>query len=197
MHFVCSLCGFLSGNSGFLSQTKNTRLFRVCVDGMHALWKTSDLSGTVFSLTQQQLTENGWLCSIPMMHWCHTRRRSFPGQGRSMSECMFSPYLCGFYLCKLLQLKNVRVRLGFDDFLKFLKKDSWMLLRVLISFCRTASHSFVLLSDNVQVKYRSRVVKYTWPMPHQAESIPWVQIRLANGDTLQTKLLVSWILSYP
>lgn len=51
--------------------------------------------------------------------------------------------------------------------------------------------SFVFLPDNVQVKYRSKVVKYIWPMPHQAESIPWVQIKLANGGTLQTKLLVS------
>uniref|UniRef100_A0A671UDZ1 Ubiquinone biosynthesis monooxygenase COQ6, mitochondrial n=1 Tax=Sparus aurata TaxID=8175 RepID=A0A671UDZ1_SPAAU len=47
------------------------------------------------------------------------------------------------------------------------------------------------LSDNVQVKYRSKVVKYAWPMPHQAaESIPWVQITLASGETLQTKLLI-------
>ncbi|XP_074547985.1 ubiquinone biosynthesis monooxygenase COQ6, mitochondrial [Halichoeres trimaculatus] len=47
------------------------------------------------------------------------------------------------------------------------------------------------LSDNVQVKYRSRVVKYTWPMPHQAaESIPWVQVKLASGETIQTKLLL-------
>ncbi|XP_042292890.1 ubiquinone biosynthesis monooxygenase COQ6, mitochondrial [Thunnus maccoyii] len=47
------------------------------------------------------------------------------------------------------------------------------------------------LSDNVQVKYRSKVVKYTWPMPHQAaDSIPWVQVTLANGETLQTKLLI-------
>ncbi|KAJ0009046.1 hypothetical protein NQD34_016461 [Periophthalmus magnuspinnatus] len=47
------------------------------------------------------------------------------------------------------------------------------------------------LSDNVQVKYRSKVVKYTWPMPHQAvESIPWVQVTLASGETLQTKLLI-------
>ncbi|XP_019940091.1 ubiquinone biosynthesis monooxygenase COQ6, mitochondrial [Paralichthys olivaceus] len=47
------------------------------------------------------------------------------------------------------------------------------------------------LSDNVQVKYRSKVVKYKWPMPQQAaESIPWVQVKLANGETLQTKLLI-------
>lgn len=52
--------------------------------------------------------------------------------------------------------------------------------------------SLCCLSDNVQVKYRSKVVKYTWPMPHQAaHSIPWVRVTLANGETLQTKLLVS------
>lgn len=58
---------------------------------------------------------------------------------------------------------------------------------------RTKINHFVFFpcpSDNVQVKYRSKVVKYTWPMPHQ-ESIPWVQVTLASGDTLQTKLLVS------
>ncbi|CAG10598.1 unnamed protein product, partial [Tetraodon nigroviridis] len=46
------------------------------------------------------------------------------------------------------------------------------------------------LSDNVQVKYRSKVVKYVWPMPHQADAVPWVKIKLASGDTLQTKLLI-------
>lgn len=47
------------------------------------------------------------------------------------------------------------------------------------------------LSDNVRVKYRSRVVKYTWPMSHQAaDSIPWVQVTLASGETLQAKLLI-------
>lgn len=47
------------------------------------------------------------------------------------------------------------------------------------------------LSDNVQVKYRSKVVKYAWPMLHQAaDSIPWVQVMLANGETIQTKLLI-------
>lgn len=47
------------------------------------------------------------------------------------------------------------------------------------------------LSDNVQVKYRSKVVKYTWPMSYQAaDSIPWVQITLASGETLQAKLLI-------
>ncbi|KAF3701256.1 Ubiquinone biosynthesis monooxygenase COQ6, mitochondrial [Channa argus] len=47
------------------------------------------------------------------------------------------------------------------------------------------------LSENVQVKYRSKVVKYTWPMPHHtAESIPWVQVTLTSGETFQTKLLI-------
>uniref|UniRef100_A0A665WZF6 Ubiquinone biosynthesis monooxygenase COQ6, mitochondrial n=1 Tax=Echeneis naucrates TaxID=173247 RepID=A0A665WZF6_ECHNA len=47
------------------------------------------------------------------------------------------------------------------------------------------------MSDNVQVEYRSKVVKYRWPRPHHmAESIPWVQVTLANGKTLQTKLLI-------
>nr|XP_046268622.1 ubiquinone biosynthesis monooxygenase COQ6, mitochondrial isoform X1 [Scatophagus argus] len=47
------------------------------------------------------------------------------------------------------------------------------------------------LSDNVQVKYRSKVVKYDWPKPHQAaEAIPWVQVTLASGETVQTKLLI-------
>ncbi|XP_041810092.1 ubiquinone biosynthesis monooxygenase COQ6, mitochondrial [Chelmon rostratus] len=47
------------------------------------------------------------------------------------------------------------------------------------------------LSDNVQVKYRSKVVQYAWPMPHHAaDSIPWVQVKLASGDTVQTKLLI-------
>uniref|UniRef100_A0A667XEE9 Ubiquinone biosynthesis monooxygenase COQ6, mitochondrial n=1 Tax=Myripristis murdjan TaxID=586833 RepID=A0A667XEE9_9TELE len=47
------------------------------------------------------------------------------------------------------------------------------------------------LSDNVQVKYRSKVVKYTWPMSYQAaDSIPWVQVTLDSGETLQAKLLI-------
>ncbi|MEQ2280305.1 putative ubiquinone biosynthesis monooxygenase, partial [Ameca splendens] len=50
---------------------------------------------------------------------------------------------------------------------------------------------FLLLSENVQVKYKSKVVKYTWPTPHHAaESVPWVKVTLANGETLQTKLLI-------
>ncbi|XP_032402790.1 ubiquinone biosynthesis monooxygenase COQ6, mitochondrial [Xiphophorus hellerii] len=47
------------------------------------------------------------------------------------------------------------------------------------------------MPENVQVKYKTKVVKYTWPMPHHAaESIPWVKVTLANGETLQTKLLI-------
>lgn len=47
------------------------------------------------------------------------------------------------------------------------------------------------LSDNVQVKYRSKVVKYSWPMPHHAaHSVPWVRVTLASGETIQTKLLI-------
>lgn len=51
---------------------------------------------------------------------------------------------------------------------------------------------FPCVTDNVQVKYRSKVETYTWPMPHQAaDCVPWVQVMLANGEVLQTKLLVS------
>uniref|UniRef100_A0A9J8AW81 Ubiquinone biosynthesis monooxygenase COQ6, mitochondrial n=2 Tax=Cyprinus carpio TaxID=7962 RepID=A0A9J8AW81_CYPCA len=47
------------------------------------------------------------------------------------------------------------------------------------------------LSDHVKVQYRTKVVKYTWPRPyHVSESIPWVQVTLANGKTLHTKLLI-------
>lgn len=47
------------------------------------------------------------------------------------------------------------------------------------------------LPENVQVKYKSKVVEYTWPMPHHAaESIPWVKVTLADGETLQAKLLI-------
>lgn len=51
---------------------------------------------------------------------------------------------------------------------------------------------FPCVTDNVQVKYRSKVETYRWPMPHQAaDCVPWVQVMLANGEVLQTKLLVS------
>ncbi|CAL8272652.1 unnamed protein product [Merluccius merluccius] len=47
------------------------------------------------------------------------------------------------------------------------------------------------LPDNVKVKYRSRVVKYTWPMSYQAtDAVPWVQVTLASGETLHTRLLI-------
>lgn len=47
------------------------------------------------------------------------------------------------------------------------------------------------LPDNVQVRYRSKVVKYSWPMPQlAAESLPWVRVTLASGLTVQTKLLI-------
>ncbi|KAI1895528.1 hypothetical protein AGOR_G00107180 [Albula goreensis] len=47
------------------------------------------------------------------------------------------------------------------------------------------------LPDQVNVQYRTKVVKYTWPKSYQvADSIPWVQVKLASGETLQTKLLI-------
>ncbi|KAL6105704.1 coq6 [Pungitius sinensis] len=47
------------------------------------------------------------------------------------------------------------------------------------------------LPENVQVKYRSEVVKYSWPMPHQpAHAIPWVKVMLASGESVETKLLI-------
>lgn len=50
--------------------------------------------------------------------------------------------------------------------------------------------------DHVKVQYRTKVVKYTWPRPyHVSESIPWVQVTLANGKTLHTKLLVCRVYS--
>lgn len=54
-----------------------------------------------------------------------------------------------------------------------------------------AELSFMSQPDHVEVQYRTKVVKYTWPHPyHVSESIPWVQVTLANGKTLHTKLLV-------
>lgn len=47
------------------------------------------------------------------------------------------------------------------------------------------------LPDHVKVQYRTRAMKYVWPMSYQAAgSIPWVQVELSNGETLQTKLLI-------
>uniref|UniRef100_V9KLF4 Ubiquinone biosynthesis monooxygenase COQ6, mitochondrial n=3 Tax=Callorhinchus milii TaxID=7868 RepID=V9KLF4_CALMI len=46
-------------------------------------------------------------------------------------------------------------------------------------------------ADRVEVLYRSRVVKYTWPEAYQSpEANPWVQVALDDGKTLQTKLLI-------
>uniref|UniRef100_A0A673Z6P7 Coenzyme Q6 monooxygenase n=1 Tax=Salmo trutta TaxID=8032 RepID=A0A673Z6P7_SALTR len=44
--------------------------------------------------------------------------------------------------------------------------------------------------DNLSGKKSSFMYSPTWPKSHQvAESIPWVQVTLANGQTFQTKLL--------
>ncbi|MEE6526429.1 hypothetical protein FKM82_027071 [Ascaphus truei] len=48
------------------------------------------------------------------------------------------------------------------------------------------------MSERIEVLYRSRAVEYTWPLPYPcAEGSPWVQIELADGQRLQTRLLVS------
>ncbi|XP_036590202.1 ubiquinone biosynthesis monooxygenase COQ6, mitochondrial [Trichosurus vulpecula] len=45
--------------------------------------------------------------------------------------------------------------------------------------------------DQVEVIYRSKVISYTWPGPFfDEETSPWVQITLADGRQLQTKLLI-------
>lgn len=47
------------------------------------------------------------------------------------------------------------------------------------------------LSESVEVQYQAKVVKYHWPRSHQTgDSIPWVQLTLADGQRLQTKLLI-------
>ncbi|XP_070611163.1 ubiquinone biosynthesis monooxygenase COQ6, mitochondrial isoform X2 [Erythrolamprus reginae] len=46
------------------------------------------------------------------------------------------------------------------------------------------------VSDRVDILYRSRAVGYTWPLHHQPDSSPWVQIDLADGRRFQTKLLI-------
>ncbi|XP_075050691.1 ubiquinone biosynthesis monooxygenase COQ6, mitochondrial [Mixophyes fleayi] len=47
------------------------------------------------------------------------------------------------------------------------------------------------LSERVEVLYRSRAVGYTWPAPyHNGEGSPWVQIELADGQRLHTRLLI-------
>lgn len=48
------------------------------------------------------------------------------------------------------------------------------------------------VADRVEVFYGSRAVGYTWPLPsHNCDTSPWVQIELADGRRLQTKLLVT------
>uniref|UniRef100_A0A6J0UQC2 Ubiquinone biosynthesis monooxygenase COQ6, mitochondrial n=2 Tax=Pogona vitticeps TaxID=103695 RepID=A0A6J0UQC2_9SAUR len=47
------------------------------------------------------------------------------------------------------------------------------------------------ISDRVEVLYKSRAVGYTFPLHYQtSDSSPWVQIDLADGRRLQTKLLI-------
>lgn len=79
----------------------------------------------------------------------------------------------------------------------FTKDDGWNFQEtayLVLSFsfslpCLTSAS--LSRSENVQVKYRSKVVKYAWPMPQPAaESLPWVRVTLASGETVQTKLLV-------
>lgn len=51
---------------------------------------------------------------------------------------------------------------------------------------------FVFPPDRVEVFYGSRAVGYTWPLPsHSCDTSPWVQVELADGRRLQTKLLVT------
>ncbi|XP_062914615.1 ubiquinone biosynthesis monooxygenase COQ6, mitochondrial [Mobula hypostoma] len=53
------------------------------------------------------------------------------------------------------------------------------------------SKQLAATADRVHVLYRSRAVKYTWPEPHQLPgSKPWVQIELADGSKVETKLLI-------
>uniref|UniRef100_A0A8C0VD51 Ubiquinone biosynthesis monooxygenase COQ6, mitochondrial n=1 Tax=Cyanistes caeruleus TaxID=156563 RepID=A0A8C0VD51_CYACU len=47
------------------------------------------------------------------------------------------------------------------------------------------------VADRVEVFYRSKAVGYTWPLPsHSCGTSPWVQVELADGRRLQTKLLI-------
>ncbi|CAH2328895.1 ubiquinone biosynthesis monooxygenase COQ6, mitochondrial [Pelobates cultripes] len=47
------------------------------------------------------------------------------------------------------------------------------------------------MSDRVEVLYRSKAVGYTWPAPyHNGEGSPWVQIDLAGGQKIHTRLLI-------
>ncbi|KAI1237738.1 hypothetical protein IHE44_0013824 [Lamprotornis superbus] len=47
------------------------------------------------------------------------------------------------------------------------------------------------VADRVEVFYRSKAVGYTWPLSsHSCDTSPWVQVELADGRRLQTKLLI-------
>ncbi|XP_053330813.1 ubiquinone biosynthesis monooxygenase COQ6, mitochondrial [Spea bombifrons] len=47
------------------------------------------------------------------------------------------------------------------------------------------------MSDRVEVLYRSRASRYTWPSLYQNDGAsPWVQIELSGGQTIHTKLLI-------
>ncbi|XP_068948279.1 ubiquinone biosynthesis monooxygenase COQ6, mitochondrial isoform X4 [Petaurus breviceps papuanus] len=47
------------------------------------------------------------------------------------------------------------------------------------------------VTDQVEVVYRSKVISYTWPGPFfNEETSPWVQVTLADGCQIQTKLLI-------
>ncbi|KAM9294213.1 ubiquinone biosynthesis monooxygenase COQ6, mitochondrial [Gastrophryne carolinensis] len=47
------------------------------------------------------------------------------------------------------------------------------------------------MSDCIEVMYRSRARAFTWPAPYPSgEGSPWVQIELADGRRIQTKLLI-------
>uniref|UniRef100_UPI00398EC9E1 ubiquinone biosynthesis monooxygenase COQ6, mitochondrial n=1 Tax=Pristiophorus japonicus TaxID=55135 RepID=UPI00398EC9E1 len=53
------------------------------------------------------------------------------------------------------------------------------------------SKQLAAAADRVHVLYRSRVVNYIWPEPNLApDTNPWVQVELADGSKLQTKLLI-------
>ncbi|XP_040189661.1 ubiquinone biosynthesis monooxygenase COQ6, mitochondrial [Rana temporaria] len=47
------------------------------------------------------------------------------------------------------------------------------------------------MADRIEVLYRSRAVNYTWPAPYpDKEGSSWVQIELADGQKLHTKLVI-------
>ncbi|KAM8921170.1 ubiquinone biosynthesis monooxygenase COQ6, mitochondrial [Pelodytes ibericus] len=47
------------------------------------------------------------------------------------------------------------------------------------------------MSERIEVLYRSKALGYTWPAPyHNGEASPWVQIELAGGRKIHTRLLI-------